>query len=715
MGKEDNGASSILLGLNDDQKQAILDESKRLLILAGAGSGKTKTLIQKILYLIIEKGVSPSRILAVTFSKNSANEMIDRLIAVSDASKEYKKIINNKNLSNYDKDIFRKIFLKKYPWLSSLTVSTFHGFCYNLLRKYGAKEFDNRFKILDDKAYDEEVGYDVLSIEKPKQVFQKLLRLKCDNIEYLLKLKRYILDYYVDDYRVRMNKKGNPEYEKPYTSLDGTQVRSKSERYIADWLYIHDIKYIYEPLINFKDFNFRPDFFIPEADIYIEHISNLSSDLKDKEKEFKLAEKLLIKTEESMTKDIGKFYEYLEKNIFPRVNQDRIKTHRLNIESELKGYFQQLNEFLSMIIAIIGKLKVEGIEFNEVFERSQKDLHDRIKKFYELAKPLLENYVSYCIKKSYLDFNDLMSRGVSLLNNYREIEKLFNEKFDYILVDEFQDVNTLQVRFLQKLLNDKNQLFCVGDDWQSIYGWRGSEVDYIINFKKYFKNPKIIKLSLNYRNNDVITNASNQLIRKNIFKIDKEIFSVNNTNKKIFLYLSQKESEDGVKIVENSVNELIKKGYTKEDILVLYRRTKSIEPYKSVLKNLVTLRTIHSAKGLEAKIVFIIGLTGGLYGFPQIWEADRIIQMIKPSSYLRSLEEERRLFYVAITRAKEELFLISEAGNESMFIKELPEEFLEKNNFIILNIQATTKVLCRTCKSSFDSICNFCPNCGEKL
>lgn len=715
MEKEDNGVSSILSGLNDNQKQAIFDESKILLVLAGAGSGKTKTLIQKILYLIIKRGVSPSRILAITFSKNSANEMIDRLIAISDTSQEYKKIINNKNLSDYDKNILRKNYLKKYPWLSNLAISTFHGFCYNLLRRYGAKEFDNRFKILDDKAYDEEIGSDILSIEKPKQVFQKLLRLECENIEYLLKLKRYILDYYVDDYRIRMNKKDYPEYEKPYTSLDGVQVRSKSERYIADWLYIHNIKYIYEPLINFKDFNFRPDFFIPDADVYIEHISNLSSDLKDKEREFKLAEKLLIKTEESMTKDISRFYEYLEKNIFPRLNPDKLKTHKLNIESELKGYFQQLNEFLSMIIIIIGKLKVEGIGFNEVFERSQKDPHDRIKKFYELSRPLLENYLSYCIKKSYLDFNDLMSRGVSLLNNYGEIGRLFNEKFDYILVDEFQDVNTLQVMFLQKLLNDKNQLFCVGDDWQSIYGWRGSEVDYIINFKKYFKNPKIIKLSLNYRNNDVITNASNQLMKKNIFKIDKELFSVNNTNKKISLYLSQKESEDGVKIVENNINEFIKKGYSKEDILVLYRRTKSIEPYKSVLKNLVTLRTIHSAKGLEAKIVFIVGLTGGIYGFPQIWEADRIIQLIKPSSYLRSLEEERRLFYVAITRAKEELFLISEAGNESMFINELPEEFLEKNNFIILNIQGSHFIKCKNCDSSSDSKYNFCPKCGEKF
>ena len=706
--------SKILLGLNELQKQAILEESRRILVLAGAGSGKTKTLIQKMLYLISEKGVSPSKILAITFTKNSANEIIDRLITISDSSGEYHKIICNKNLSNNDKNILRKNYLKKYPWLTNLTVSTFHGFCYNLLRKFGAKEFDNRFKILDDRAYDEEIESNFMSIETPKQIFQKLLRLECANIEYLLKFKRYILDYYVDDYRIKMNKRGYPDYEKPYTSLNGTLVRSKSERYIADWLYIHNIKYIYEPLVNFKDFDFKPDFFIPEADIYLEHVSNLSKE-KGKEMQFKIAEKLLIKTQESMTKDIAEFYEYLEKNIFPRLNKEVLNKSDFSIESELKSYFQQVDEFLSMVLIVMGKLKVEAVDFQEVMDRALKDQHDRIRKFYELAKPLLENYYSYCIKKSYLDFNDLMSRGVSLLTNYTEIEKAFNEKFDYILVDEFQDVNTLQVKFLHRLLNDNNQLFCVGDDWQSIYGWRGSEIDYIINFKKYFKAPKIIKLNLNYRNNEIITNATNHLIKKNIFKIEKEISSVKNTNKKIFLYLSQKESEDGVKFVEDKIKELSKKGCSKEDMLVLYRRTRAIEPYKNRLRGLGTLRTMHSAKGLEAKIVFIVGLAGGIYGFPQVWESDRIIQVIKPSSYLRSLEEERRLFYVAMTRAKEELFLISEVGNESQFIKELPEEFLEKNNFIILNFQNNIKVTCKNCSSPIEPVCNFCPNCGGKM
>jgi len=88
----------------------------------------------------------------------------------------------------------------------------------------------------------------------------------------------------------------------------------------------------------------------------------------------------------------------------------------------------------------------------------------------------------------------LLIRTISLLDNYEDIKNLFKNKYKYVLVDEFQDVNSLQVRLIKQLLNDKTQIFCVGDDWQSIYGWRGSDIEYIVNFKKYFNEPKIIKL-----------------------------------------------------------------------------------------------------------------------------------------------------------------------------------------------------------------------------
>src|SRR5204862_7082955 len=117
---------------------------------------------------------------------------------------------------------------------------------------------------------------------------------------------------------------------------------------------------------------------------------------------------------------------------------------------------------------------------------------------------------------------------------------------------------------------------------------------------------------------------------------------------------------------------------TNEDILFLYRRSKMYSPYFYRFKNdniKVQAKTIHAAKGLEAKVVFILGLTEGNGGFPDIWLEDRIFQVIKKANHDLLLEEERRLFYVAITRAKDKLFLITEKGNESSFLKEIPESY----------------------------------------
>jgi DNA helicase-4 len=115
--------------------------------------------------------------------------------------------------------------------------------------------------------------------------------------------------------------------------------------------------------------------------------------------------------------------------------------------------------------------------------------------------------------------------------------------------------------------------------------------------------------------------------------------------------------------------------YPNDQILFLYRRSKMFEPYRERFKKekiYINAKTIHAAKGLESKAVFIIGLTQGNGGFPDVWLDDRIYQIIRPVKYDILLEEERRLFYVALTRAADTLYLITEKGNESMFIDEIP-------------------------------------------
>ncbi len=120
-------ASSILQNLNAKQQEAVKSEAKRILVLAGAGSGKTKTLLQKISYLIEEKHVKPTQILAITFTKNAANEMVDRLIIAADTSGVYESLLTDKRLTAAQKDRERIVWQRKFKWISGLTVKTFHA------------------------------------------------------------------------------------------------------------------------------------------------------------------------------------------------------------------------------------------------------------------------------------------------------------------------------------------------------------------------------------------------------------------------------------------------------------------------------------------------------------------------------------------------------------------------------------------------------------
>ena len=707
-----------LSNLNDKQHEAVVSDDKRLLVLAGAGSGKTKTLLQKIIYLIEEKGVSPSSILAITFTKNATNEMIDRLIISADTTNNYENMLVDKSLSKTEKDRERFLQQKNYKWIDSLTVKTFHSFCYSVLRNYGVNEFDNKFRIIGDEKRDEE---DELSKHvAPETVFEvvhKLLIAQCDDTHYLLQLKRYILDYVIDKIHLDKNKGVNlPKDGKYFTSLDGTKVRSKSEQFIADWFYRHSIKYEYEPLLNVKDFDFRPDFFIPEANLYIEHVSDKSYPLNGKEEQFEKGNLLYFKTYDYMTQDSALFNHTLDKVVKNRLPTNYHKNASLTFREEFNGYHDSVKDFVSQIMRITDMIKVENIDPNTVLEKARKDQHERVRNFYELAIPVVKEYIQYTTNKSYLDFNDLISRSASLFQNHEDIANKYKSKYQYILVDEFQDVNNLQVELIKHLLTDQTQLFCVGDDWQSIYGFRGSNVDYIVDFENYFPNSKVVKLNQNYRSTQNIVGASNEVIKHNKFKVEKEIHSSKKSEHKIVVYSGNNE-KDNIQFCVEKVKELLADGLTNEDILFLYRRNKMYTPFFFRFKDeniKVQGKTIHASKGLEAKAVFILGLTEGSGGFPDIWLEDRIFQVIKTANHDLLLEEERRLFYVAITRAKDKLFLLTEKGKESSFLKEIPEIFTVKTSQSMKPV-VDKIITCEKCFSNLEKLWIACPYCGEKV
>ena len=707
-----------LSNLNDKQREAVVSEDKRLLVLAGAGSGKTKTLLQKLVYLIEKKNVSPSSILAITFTKNATNEMIDRLIVSADTGGEYEKMLFDKRKSKAEKDRERYVQQKKYKWIDGLTVKTFHSFCYSILRNYGVNEFDNKFRIIGADKRDEadELSRNVAP-ETVFEVVHKLLIDACDDTAYLLRLKRYILDYLIDKIHLKQtDSRYLPKEGKYFTSLDGTKVRSKSEQYIADWLFRHSIQYEYEPLLNVKDFPFRPDFYIPAANLYIEHVSSKSFSMVNKEEQIQKGNLLLVKTFESMTKDSSYFSHTLDSIIKSRLPTDYHKTLSISFKEAFNGYHHHVKDFVTQIIRITDMIKVENTDPDVVLQSARKDQHERVRNFYELAIPIVKNYIAYCTDKSYLDFNDLISRTASLFQNHQDIANKYKSQYQYILVDEFQDVNNLQVALIKLLLTKETQLFCVGDDWQSIYGFRGSNVNYIVDFERYFPNATVVKLNLNYRSTQNIVGASNEVIKNNKFKVEKEIQASKKSEHKIVVYAGNTETEN-VQFCFEKVIELLQEGYSNDHLLFLYRRSKMFSPYFFYFKKegvKIQSKTIHASKGLESKVVFIIGLTDGSGGFPDIWLEDRIFQVIKKANHDLLLEEERRLFYVAITRAKEKLFLITEKGSESRFLKEIPEIFTVKTSIPLKSVVEKV-IICEKCFSQLEKLWLVCPYCGKPV
>lgn len=712
-----------LSDLNEEQRLAVTSESMQLLVLAGAGSGKTKTLLQKIIYLIEEKGVNPSAILAITFTKNAANEMIDRLIIAADKSGEYQKALSDKKISFQAKDVIRQEYRNKYKWISGLTIRTFHSFCYTVMRNHGAKEFDNKFRIIgEEKSGEEDEFSKYIAPETVYEVFHKLIIESCENPEYLLRLKRYILDYLVDRIHVKKNTYTTQE-GKLFTSLNGTKVRSKSEQFIADWLYRHNIPFEYEPLLQVADFPFHPDFYIPVANLYIEHVSNLSYAMEDKEKQFSKGGIHYVKTREEDTRDSAYFSHQLERIFKGILPPNYNTTAQLNYTEEFKAIMDKVHEFVRLVVQVMDMIKVENISMDTIKEKAAADQHERVREFYAIAIPLIEKYRAYCVNRSYMDFNDMITYCMTLLDRQPDIADLYRNKYKYILVDEFQDVNNLQVELIRKLLTDSTQLFCVGDDWQSIYGFRGSNVSYIIEFQKHFPAAEVIKLNYNYRSTEHIVGASNEVIKHNKFRIDKDIKAVNRSEHKIVVFAGNE--QENIDFCIRTVQELQEAGVGPEDILFLYRRSAMYSPksYQNkpslsatlIKKGLkVSAKTIHSAKGLEAKVVFILGLTDGQGGFPDVWSEDRILQIIKSVGYDLLMEEERRLFYVALTRAKDKLYLITERGNESQFLREIPETYTVKTSEPITAAVEPVR-LCSKCHSKLEKMWVVCPWCGESL
>jgi DNA helicase-4 len=646
--------------LDADQRKCIVRDDIHSLVIASAGSGKTEVIAGKIAYLVKKRGVKPYRILALAYARKAAAELKDRL--------QVKHGIN-------------------------ANVSTFHKFGKSIITETKKEPLN----VLDE------------TNGEPREDVIRRLYDECSKDAEFQKLVVEHLTNGLDEDIEDVDFKTKQEYyeylnSKKYTTLENKKVKSIAEKEIANFLFTNNIKFRYEDTASWADRTsnrppYKPDFYLPDYDVYIEHWGldkqnhvpdwfSVSSEAylgqkRWKLQQFKKHQKRLIQTW-SFERNEGTLLNNLERRLQEELPD--IQFANLSLEGIIKQTYKAStlkNDLLKQIDNFIKTAKSNGFSVADIGERCKDSRFKRSQKV--MAKLALHVYTKYeaeLKETGRIDYEDMINRAISAVEAEKE---RFADRYDYILVDEFQDISFQRYLLLKQFVNSKTQtkLLCVGDDWQSIYGFTGADMSIILNFQKSFEEPDTSFLQTNYRSTKAIVDVSNKVISKNTQKIEKDVKSANGAGKRPEVIVCPDETTQN-EDVANRIEELLDKKEYPRDIMVLMRFNKNATSFKQVCKERripvedehertkgILVLTAHSSKGKEAKHVFVLNVTAGRYGFPCEIEEPTYLEVARRNSVERSLEKERRLFYVAITRSRENLAVYTLNGQSSVFIQEI--------------------------------------------
>ena len=643
--------------LDDQQMMSIVKESKNHLILAGAGTGKTTTIVGYIKYLLKSGKANPKDILVLSFTNASATEMSERI------HKE----------TGYAMD-----------------ASTFHKLGMNIIT-----EVEN----IKPNIYSKNMSLFV------KDILNELSKDK----NYFKKLCSYLVYYSGDDKSEFENIDEYKEFLRtnPPTTLKGERVKSYGEVMIANFLYTNGISYEYECNYKFetstKDYSqYKPDFYLNDYDLYIEYFGiNRDGDVSPyyksingvsaKERYWQGIQWKRELHKSNQTKMIELYsYEHFENtllnSLYDQLKSNGVVYKPISLE-ELwsKLGVSEIDRLAETFSSIINLMKSNNCDFEELKQRN--DSLDRPMKLdiiIDLLKPIYDAYSQELVKTKSIDFNDMIHVAAKYIE-----EGKYQHNYKYVIVDEYQDISQARYNLLYQMRLQKDyNLFCVGDDWQSIYRFSGSDIGFILNFEKYWGPSTIDKIETTYRFTQSLIDISGDFVMQNPGQLVKKLRSMKSVNyfsmeeingyteRNAIQFMSKQlnDLEDGatvlmlgrysfdVKLLDLDSNFSYKYNNVDNSIHVIYGR-------RSDLK--IKFMTAHGSKGLQADYVYILNNKGGKMGFPSKVADAPIMKLLLDNSDLYPFAEERRLFYVAITRAKKKVFLLTVKNDMSVFAKEL--------------------------------------------
>lgn len=655
--------------LDKQQMSCIVKDVHNHLVIAGAGTGKTTTIVGKIKYLLAMKSCLPQDILVLSFTNAAAAEMSKR---ITDETGQ------------------------------NISASTFHKLGLNIITQVNG------------------IMPKITQINL-RQFIKEQLTLNMKSDAYLNLLSTYLLFNHVvskSEFEFRSQDEYT-EYLKlnPPVTINHETVKSYGEMDIANFLAQNNVYYIYESPYEIDTRTdeygqYHPDFYLPDYKIYIEYFGVdrnnevptyfkssdgiTASEVYRASMEWKRS--IHRKYQTTMIECYA--YEKLEGNLLDALKAKLCAVGVPLVPKSSKELWEKISSendsilygIVKLFETLINLIKSNGYDIEIV-----RSLNHGGTSVYAnnllltLLEPIFNSYCKYLVCNSEIDFSDMINTASEYIRQGKYVNR-----YKYVIVDEYQDVSKAHFILLDCMRKSGDyDLFCVGDDWQSIYRFAGSDIDFILNFSKYWPSSEVSKIETTYRFTQKLIEISSGFIMRNPAQIKKSIQGKTEDFGFPLAEISGYTDNAAMKLMSKRLRDIPKGssvffiGRYSFDFKLLtdcglftcqYNNKSGLIDVKSTVRpdlDMIFL-TAHKSKGLQADYVFIINNKNSRMGFPSKIQDAPILDLLLNSHDRYPHAEERRLFYVALTRAKKKVFIITVSRHKSEFAVELREQYGEQ-------------------------------------
>lgn len=651
--------------LDRQQRRSILSEEENCLVVSSAGSGKTSSIVGRVKYLINIKKVAPERILLISYTNKAAAELTERM------------------------------------GIPGLRGYTFHKLAIDLIGQYtGCKP-----SICDNT--------DALFI----QVYRDLL----NDVAFRKHAIEYFVDYQAQDAdwerkkqerRQQLSEQKTVRLRALLPDMDGNAiyVRSEQEQKICFVLSSLGVRFRYEepyehPVADEMHAQYKPDFSIyfeqggRRKRIYLEHFGVDEHGMvpawfaKDRNISYEEANKryndgitwkkaahekfgTVLLTSSSADFYYADIREKLKRQLEEAGVPIQERTDEEMFESILPKGGRQEKAFIRLMATFTTLLKSSCRSLNEVLRQVERENDERSRfVIRKIFRPVYERYTEMLQQSGQIDFTDAILQATDICQKSHPVS------FDHIIVDEFQDISVDRYRFLKALRESTPpaKLYCVGDDWQSIYRFSGSDMALFNSFPEFFGPTEINKIETTYRFGEPLVSLSSRFIQRNAAQIKKEIHPFNDRIRTALSFEAYDRNEYCSVIAQlvasvpadQSIFLLGRYSFDDYYLSFMYQSMKEGNRFYYLIGNRkVEFLTVHKSKGLEANYVILLQCNKDTYGFPSRVSDDPTLQYVLTKSDQYPYGEERRLFYVAITRAKVHTWVLYDRRFPSVFVDE---------------------------------------------